>query len=173
METQKEKTKSQDTVLVPGLRTSDNLGRPIVKPDTPKRVKTDENKYLITYGVRPKKDDPTRSEVYVEKREDIQKMIQVNADKVGIKAMLKAVALGEISAASLADDGTGSVDDRRFTGFVPPLQALAKESSKTIEEAKKQFGDLDSSNFESIIKKAVDDRIAQIQAEKAAKKEGE
>lgn len=170
METKREEKKA-DTI--PGLATVDNLGRRFVRPDRPRRVKDPDDGFIITYGVRPMKDDPTRTETYVEKRESIHKLVQVNADKVGIKAMLKAVALGEITAASLADDGKGGVDDRAFSGYVPPLSALAKQSEEVIEKAKESYPGLTAENFEQLINDAVNKRIAEIEAQKAAKKEGE
>lgn len=126
------------------------------KFDTKKfAVKADEkdlNVYSLKIG------NKGNAKVYVERKEDLDALIQSYKDSCGLDAMIQLLKRGQISATALADDGQHSGD-----GTIPtelgPAMLYANDQVIAGDALLKALGlsasDLDSPDFEAKVKAAI------------------
>lgn len=118
-------------------------------------VKCDE-KDLNVYSL--KLGEKGAAKVYVERKEDLDAIIQTYKDQCGLEAMITLLKRGQISATALADDGQHSGD-----GTVPTELGeaflFAQEKKVSGDALLKALGlssvDVDSPDFEDKVKQAI------------------
>lgn len=97
--------------------------------------------YVQTIGVRPRKDNPTATEAFVEKIEKIDDIVREAAKTVGLNVALEQIAKGLVSPDAYIDDGTGFVDDVNTPQFRGDIAAAVAQNAAVNKVIKKEYGD--------------------------------
>lgn len=118
-------------------------------------VKCDE-KDLNIYSLKLTKKG--QAAVYVERKEDLDALIQSYKDSCGLESMIQLLKRGQISATALADDGQHSGDGTIPTELGPAMQYV-NEKVVSGDALLKALGlsvdDVDSPDFEAKVKAAI------------------
>lgn len=127
----------------------------------------DFDKYCFVdhIGVRPLKDDPTRTEAFVESREKIDDVVREAAKTVGIEVMIQQIERGLVDPEKFVDDGKGFVDDVNTPDFIGDLKNAANENNARLQALAKAYGiDLNGAtveNLQQLIDEALKAQVAQ------------
>lgn len=121
--------------------------------------------FVYHIGVRPLKDDPSRTEAFVESQEKIDDIVREASKTVGLEVALQQIARGIVDPDKFVDDGTGFIDDVNSPAGLFDLKDKAQENKQTLDALAKAYGiDLNGAtveNLQELIDKALKEKVAQ------------
>lgn len=116
-------------------------------------------------GVRPLKDDPSRTEAYVESKEKIDDIVREASKTVGLEVALQQIARGIVDPDKFVDDGQAYVDDVNAPAGLFDLKDKAEKNKQTLDSMAKAYGiDLNGAtveNLQELIDKALKEKVSQ------------
>lgn len=125
----------------------------------------DSDCFVDHIGVRPLKDDPSRTEAFVESREKIDDLVREASKTVGLEVALQQIARGLVDPDKFVDDGEGFIDDVNGPAGLFDLKDKAEKNKQTLDAMAKAFGiDLNGAtveNLQELIDKALKENVAQ------------